>query len=266
MNVPTVLVIACSPEDSISSPGDPLLEQVGKRSRLEEHLRALIALGCERLVVVAAPAARSVVDSVEAALPVKLRLVAQPPGGSLADAFVSAEPALSHFATGPVLVTQPHYVIETGLYGELLQAWAERSSQTDGIVATAETRKPGTERLLIEVQAGRATGCSVAQVENADSELRVYVGALAYASSRELCETIDEEAARAGQGNGVALGLHRLMAWRRFEILAYTGSWHHLGEPDGAPGEKRPTDPGPDPGPPERKPDDRRPQRPYSPR
>lgn len=228
MNLPTVLVIATSPENSFGPTGDPLLQPVGDRTLLERHVRTLAALGCEWFVVVAPADARSTLEQLRDELRLRLRFVLEPKRpATLARAFVAAEPALAHLATGPVLVTQPHYVVDDGLYAELVRAWSGRDSGVEGIVATVPPGDVRRDDLLLTVNGERLTGCS-AGPDGGSPSMRQYVGALACSWSRELCETIGEEADRGSPGDAVAKGISRLIVWNEFRNLPYAGPWLRL--------------------------------------
>jgi hypothetical protein len=229
-NPPTVLVIATSPESNFGPNSDPLLQRAGENTLLGQHIEALAALECNRFVVVASEAAEPVLDQLRAALAIQIRFV--PPPADLAAAYVAAEPALAHFASGPVLVTQPHYVAELSLYRDLLDAWAARPSGVEGIVATAEVRQSRTSNLCLLLEGERLTRCILdgdAGIPGRYGEAREYVGAMTYSWSRELCETIGEEADKHGPQDAVALGLNRLMAWNDVRNLPYSGAWQRLG-------------------------------------
>jgi NDP-sugar pyrophosphorylase family protein len=226
-NLPTVLVIATSPESNFGPYGDPLLQRSGEKTLLERHIESLAALDCTRFVIVASEAAEPVLNQLRDALAIHVRFVPAP--ADLAAAYVAAEPPLAHFASGPVLVTQPHYVVEPSLYRDLLDAWVARPSGVEGIIATAKMREPRTNNLCLLLEGERLTRCILDDASNI-GEAREYVGAMTYSWSRELCETIGEEADKHGPQDAVALGLNRLMAWNDVRNLPYSGAWHRLGE------------------------------------
>jgi carbonic anhydrase/acetyltransferase-like protein (isoleucine patch superfamily) len=204
---------------------------MGAQSLLEEHIAELAGLGCSRFVVVGAPAIRETVEGVAAALAIRLRFVrVQSENGSLAAAFVAAEPALSHFATGPVLVTQPHYVAGPGLHRDLLEAWSARSSGVDGVVAGIGAGVVGPSSLRLVQRDGRLVDCVLA-TEPDGAEALEYGGAMVYASSRELCETAGEEADKRGPAGALARAFSRLMAWTDLRALIYDGPLVRLRRP-----------------------------------
>jgi NDP-sugar pyrophosphorylase family protein len=224
MNPPTALVIATSPETSFWPLTEPLLWQLGRRSLLEEHLAVIAGLGCSRFVVVGSAAMRETVEQLTADLEVSLRFVPMGEGRhSLADGFVAAEAALSHLATGPVLVTQPHFVAEHALYRDLLEAWANRGSGVDGVFAGARRAEAGPGALRLVERDGRLVDCLPAGAPEGGSTL-VYGGAMVYASSRELCETVGEEADKRGHEDALARALSRLMAWNDIRGFEYDGT------------------------------------------
>lgn len=258
-NLPTALVIAASPESDFGPFGDPLLRRVGTGTLLERHIDMLAGLGCRRFVVVASIDAQAALEQLRDRLSIQLRSVPAP--DSLAEAFIAAEPPLAHFATGPVLVTQPHYAAESGLYVALLDAWTNRPSGVEGIIATARPREPHSDNLRFVLSGDRLTGCIVDGEIGIDGDAREYVGAMTYSWSRELCETIGEEADKRGHGHAIALGLNRLMAWNDIRNLDFAGSWHRL-EVSDEPRVARTSDHGP----PAVIRDRNQLQRPYSPR
>ena len=56
-----------------------------------------------------------------------------------------------------------------------------------------------------------------------------------YSSSRELCETIGEEAGKAESRDAVARGLSRLMAWNDLRAFSYSGPIVRLSGPEDLP-------------------------------
>jgi len=207
-NPPTALVIAMSPE-------------IG--AALEHHLESLAALGVKRFVVVAPEGTKAAIERLQGSRPLQLRFVAAPE--TLPAAFVAAEPSLAHFAAGAVLVTQPDYAAEDRLYADLLDAWTNRPSGVEGIIATAPPHEPHDGNLRLLLNGDRLTRCLTEDEAAAEGDIREYVGALAYSWSRELCETIGEETDKHGPRDAVALGLSRLMAWNDLRNLAYKGAW-----------------------------------------
>jgi hypothetical protein len=212
-NQPTVLVIA-APTEGDSETAETMLER---------HIEALAGFACRRFVVVAAEDAKPGLERLRDTHSIQLRSVPAPE--SLAAAFVAAEPPLAHFATGPVLLTQPAYGVDASLYRDILDAWAERPSGVEGIIATAEAREPRGQNMRLLLQGERLTRSLIDDDSPGGGEVREYVGAMTYSWSRELCETIGEEADRHGHRDAVALGLNRLMAWNDVRNFPYAGPW-----------------------------------------
>jgi hypothetical protein len=153
-----------------------------------------------------------------------------------------------------VLVTQPSYAADSSLYRNLLDAWSHRPSGVEGIIATAQARESREGNLRLLLKGERLIRSLLDDSSPGDGEVREYVGAMTYSWSRELCETIGEEAEKHGHGEAVAVGLNRLMAWNDVRNFAYAGPWQH----DASSFEARPRE--------QSHADTPRLQRPYSPR
>jgi hypothetical protein len=221
MNQPTVLALA------MELPGfdyAPAFFEVDGRTLLERQLRQLRELGCERFAVVCPPEQQGLVEALGRDLSARVWVAVQPRPLGEGDALVQAEPVLSHLAATHVYVTQPHIVTGDDLHRLMLEAWAERPSAVEGLVAAgrgsgeqwrARLRLQGERLVWVEPAAGR---------RSRRSDL-IELGVLVYASSRELCETAGDEADNQGAEHPYESALSRLMAWYEFRPVWYEGSF-----------------------------------------
>jgi hypothetical protein len=209
---PTCLVLAAGIADAAAT----FLPSAGEFGLLKRQLRVLAALDCRRFVVVCPAELRPEVEAVCRGLGVFVVVSEQAAPADTAAMLVGAEAALSHAAAGPVYVSDVALLAPPELHAGMLEAWEQRAPAVDGIVATASV----TERdsLLVSLQGER-----VVEVSRRGPGRRALLGPLVYGSSRELCETIADEADNQGSPAPFETALTRLMAWyefreRRFDL------------------------------------------------
>jgi bifunctional UDP-N-acetylglucosamine pyrophosphorylase/glucosamine-1-phosphate N-acetyltransferase len=140
MTQPVVLVLAGGVSSRFWPLRDKLLIEFGAHSLLERHLLALANLGCDRIVVVTRPDLVETVQAIGVPIDADVRIALQPEARGMADAVLSARPALEALGDGPLYITQAHDVVEGRLHAEVLESWARRDSDTAGILAAARVK------------------------------------------------------------------------------------------------------------------------------
>jgi len=141
------------------------------------------------------------------------------PAAGVAAALVRAEAALSQAAAGPVYVAAAALEPAAAVHASMLAAWQERPSGVEGIIAVRRVAASGPYGRRVRLDGARAVALEAPSLLAAGDHWEA--GALLYASSRELCETIADEADNRGSPHPYETGLTRLMAWYRFRA-------HHL--------------------------------------
>jgi bifunctional UDP-N-acetylglucosamine pyrophosphorylase/glucosamine-1-phosphate N-acetyltransferase len=230
MTQPAVIVLAGGVSSRFWPLRDKLLIEFGSQSLLERHLRALGALGCDRIVVVTRPDLAGAVEAIGARVDAAVRIAVQPDPRGMADAVLRARPALEAFGDGPVYVTQAHDVVEQRLHAELLQGWATRDASTAGVLAAARVQSyfPGG---YLTLEGDRAI--SIVEKPGAGNEPSDLVNLVAHvhASWQTLCAALEAALAAGVPDDAYERALDGLMRESTYLAHVYDGPWQGLKYP-----------------------------------
>jgi bifunctional UDP-N-acetylglucosamine pyrophosphorylase/glucosamine-1-phosphate N-acetyltransferase len=228
MSQPIVLVLAGGVSSRMWPLRDKLLMPFGARSLLDRHLQTLGGLGCERIVIVARPDEAERMRALGAGVPADVRVVVQAEARGMADAVLSARPALEAFGEGALYVTQAHDVVEQRLHGEMLRHANEGGSA--GLIAGVRVKEyfPGGYMTL---QGERVT--SIVEKPGAGREPSDLVTLVAHvhASWLALLQTLAYESAHGGGDDAYERALTSLMETSDYRVHAYDGPWQGLKYP-----------------------------------
>ena len=227
MSRPVVIVLAGGASKRFSPLHDKPLFEFGAQSLLERHLRLLKAEGCERFVVVVQGSSAASAAAILDAVAVAGRLAVQPEANGMADAVLSARPALEAFGDGPVYVTQAQDVVDPKLHQQMLGAWTARPAKLGGLIAAARVdgHFPGG---YLTLKGQRVTGVVEKPGPGKEPSDLVNLVAHVFESWRELVETVEGEAAATETDDAYERALTRMMAKRELQAVVYEGRWQAL--------------------------------------
>ena len=230
MTQPVVIVLAGGVSSRFWPLRDKLLIEFGSQSLIERHLHALGELGCDRIVVVTRPDLAGTVEAIGTRIDAEVRVALQPEARGMADAVLSARPALEAFEDGAVYVTQAHDVVERRLHAEMLQAWSRRDSATAGLLAAARVKSyfPGG---YLTLEGERAA--SIVEKPGAGSEPSDLVNIVAHvhASWQTLCGALETAASSGDPDDAYERAVDGLMLDSTYLAHVYDGPWQGLKYP-----------------------------------
>src|SRR5690606_32869121 len=209
---------------------DKLLLEFGSQSLLERHLRALAALGYQRIVVVTRPDLADTIAQLGAPLGAAVRIGLQPEAKGMADAVLCARSALESYGDDALYITQAHDVVELRLHADMQAAWAARRAGTAGILAAARVRQyfPGG---YLTLEGDRAI--SIIEKPGAGNEPSDLVNLVAHmhGSWQDLCAAIESAAATGDPDDAYERALDGLMQASTYLAHVYDGPWQGLKYP-----------------------------------
>jgi UDP-N-acetylglucosamine diphosphorylase / glucose-1-phosphate thymidylyltransferase / UDP-N-acetylgalactosamine diphosphorylase / glucosamine-1-phosphate N-acetyltransferase / galactosamine-1-phosphate N-acetyltransferase len=230
MSQPLVLVLAGGASNRFWPLRDKQLVRFGSQSLLERHLRALLALGCRDLVVVARPQSADEVASLASSLDGRVDVVLQEEARGMADAVICALPALEARGDRPIYVTQAHDVVEQRLHADLLETWAQSARGISGLLGAARVSSyfPGG---YLTLSGQRVTAVIEKPTPGSEPSDLVNLVAHLFSSWQQLKEAIEVEAALPGGDDVYERALTRLMQKHEFRASVYDGRWQGLKYP-----------------------------------
>lgn len=228
MSRPTVLILAGGVSERIWPLREKLLLRFGSQSLLERHIRNLLALGCQKLVVVANPENASLIQDELDRIDAEVQVVIQPQPRGMADAVLCARDALADVHAESLYVTQAHDVVGPVLHSAILDAL--ESGRAAGYVAAQQVDSyfPGG---YLQLDGQKVTALVEKPGAGNEPSNLVSIVAHAFASWPSLLDALGLESTAPGPDDVYERALTRLMAASEFRAVIFEGRWQALKYP-----------------------------------